>query len=657
MKARLALYASLTLLLLSTVAPAALPLADKLPEGAMVYIGWAGRNASFDGAYIGQFIQEPEAKEFFAALQARCVAMAADPQHSALIQQAWALHNIGWKHAMGLAILDVNLPSPDAAAKPAGMPPAITGAMLVDLGDDRGAFDAQLQATIALVKERLPVTAKSAGTIAYQSFTCPGGAVSFGYVGNIFFLTLGEDTPQQIIALIGGKGKSLDKDPAFIEAMKEVAGEHCQVAVYKNVSKAYGVIDRWMPTSQPAPSSAPAVSELHAKLNTLGMGNISTFAGAANLEDRQVHVKMRLVSPAPHQGVLMLLAGAPLEDKNLAAIPADADFALASHLDPVKVLSEVRRIAMELEPRYAIGGAAALGAIGAAMGIDIEQDLLATMGDEWTLIGAESLGGFPTGIMLTMELKDAAKFAQTQAKIENYLSSRLGKDRYELRKMQFTKDIDIHYVMCIGKPIAPAWAVANGRVYVALWPQVLMAALDANQVKPLTGNGEFQALRHKVLDKPSTLLYLNEPALLKRTYAALLMYGTQVTQSPRLARLTASQPAGGERLAVEPAGQFLPEMIPALPKLEKYFTPEITTLSSDPRGITFEAYGSLPLPALLVSASPLLPLTPMYHHAVAQHMQVRMHATSRPARPMPPATAPAPKPAAEQATPTGAGQE
>jgi hypothetical protein len=81
--------------------------------------------------------------------------------------------------------------------------------------------------------------------------------------------------------------------------------------------------------------------------------------------------------------------------------------------------------------------------------------------------------------------------------------------------------------------------------------------------------------------------------------------------------------------ASRPAQPILTEMIPTLPKLEKYFTPEITTLSSDPRGITFEAYGSLPLPSLVMAAMPLLPLMPLYNEAMIMEHQ-HAHATTQP---------------------------
>jgi hypothetical protein len=137
-------------------------------------------------------------------------------------------------------------------------------------------------------------------------------------------------------------------------------------------------------------------------------------------------------------------------------------------------------------------------------------------------------------------------------------------------------------------PIAPAWAIHKDKLYIALWPQVVVAAVENSGKKPLFRNAAFQKLRSRVSPKPTTLTYIDTPAIMRSFYNLLLVGWT----------------AGSRELSRELRLNSYPKVdwLPALPKIEKYLSPEVAAVSSDATGITIESYGSLPIVSNFMSS-------------------------------------------------------
>ena len=580
--------------LLWSVGLAAPPLADKVPADAMLYVGWAGRSLTFDGSMFGQLLAEPGLKQALAAVkQAAQTQLKREPAALDTFESLWSMGGIAWRHPAALALYDVALP-----AGGRGGQPAPSGALLIDLQKDRAAFDAQLQKLLPVLGTHVKLSDKTVGNLSYKSFPTPVGPCSMGFVGNIFFMAVGEATPGKIAALADGKAKPLSTAPAFTAAMKEVCGEHVQIAYYGDVARALEMVDKLVELAG-GPGGKPPVAKI---IKALGFEGVTAVAGATTIVDRGMHEKCRIFSPAPHRGLLMLLAGKPLGAKALDGVPADADLVAAINISPADVLAEVKRVAAAIEPRAAKQLEAVLAGAGDTIGLDIEKDLLAHVGDQWTLISAPSLGGTLTGTVLVVELKDAKKFSASLAKVEALVRKMLGgpgggagpvgPDR-PLRpfwaggrgpkaviRAYKSGEIEVHYLQIAPGtpiPVAPAWAVHKGKLYVAAFPQVVIAAAGGTSEKPLAKSAAFVALRKRLSPRASALAYCNTPSLVRRFYGLVLAGGTAATNA-----LGRFGPGIG------------PEMLPPLPKVEKYIWPDISAVSSDAKGITIESYGSLP---------------------------------------------------------------
>jgi len=118
---RAATAVSLPILLLAALvaAQAQAPLADKLPEGSLVYMGWAGKTLTFDGSATGQLIQEPEIKQIVAAIHTG-IADKIGKDDQVLFERLWSMAAIAWEHPAAAALFDVGSPESPATAAARG---------------------------------------------------------------------------------------------------------------------------------------------------------------------------------------------------------------------------------------------------------------------------------------------------------------------------------------------------------------------------------------------------------------------------------------------------------------------------------------------------------------------------------------------------------
>ena len=63
-----------------------------------------------------------------------------------------------------------------------------------------------------------------------------------------------------------------------------------------------------------------------------------------------MYSKIRLFSPAPHQGILLPLAGIALEQSDLVEVPVDTDCLLAVKVSARDVQDEIRRVLGAVAP-------------------------------------------------------------------------------------------------------------------------------------------------------------------------------------------------------------------------------------------------------------------------------------------------------------------
>ena len=577
------------------------PLAGNVPDTSLVYVGWAGRSLAFDGSLFGQLLQEAGIKEICRAVrQAVAKQMGNDRRGAAAFKELWAMGSIAWQHPAAVALFDVVPPA--GGNRPGGRPPQPQGALVINLQKDRAAFGARLQALMKAVGKDLGVTTQTIGDVTFQSFPTPVGPCGVGFVGEYFFAALGEGSVRTVLSLAAGKAKALSAQPEFQAAMKQVACENVQMAYYLNVPRIYDVAEKVMP--HPRPQTAPAAgangeSDLRRSLKAMGLERVTALVGATSIVDRRMYERTRLLSPGPHRGILSVLAGKPLAADALAGVPGDCLFVAAVNLDPARLLAEFKSAVAKIDPDAAKDLDAQLEMISKELEVDVERDLLAHVGEQWTLYSAPSLGGFLTGTVLSVQLKDPAKFSAALTKMEACFRKMIGAGVQPGPSIRSLKvgATEVRYLFAgeADSPlaaVAPAWAVHKGRLYVAAYPQVVTAAVAGVSEKPLSEHARFRAMRKRVSPSASALVYLDTSRVVRQLYGLPLVGWT----------------VASNLLGRHVANVIRPDMFPTLPKLEKYLQPSIGAVSSDAGGITIESYGTFPSLGMRLNGVPFAAL-------------------------------------------------
>ncbi len=584
MKQSHVLVAILAVLVLCGSLLAEAPLAERVPGDSMAYVGWAGRSHTFDGSLMGQLLKEPGLSKFVEAARA-AVDRQVGPRRQKVVSCLWDIGLILWQHPLAAA----TFPSEDGEAK------APDGCLWVDLGKDKQAFQKSLEQLLAEV--RLELEEVSIGDVTLQKIKGellgPGPKLCFGFVDNYFLLT-SEASARRVLEL--KKEDSLAAGKKFAACMDDLGGENTQLVLYVDVPALRAFI------AKASGSSAEAAQRGLTALKAIGYDKVSAFASVTRVVDRNMYVKARLFSAAPHTGVMSLLAGTPLKESDYQNVPTDADFFLAANLSPARLLREIKSAAGVIaEDPNALKPI--LSKVDGLLGVSVEKDIAASLGDTWVLSSASSHGGFLTGTSLSIAVKDSAKFTETKQSVEAAIRDALQRrpttqpagnremlPPFELQTISDSR-AEIRYLSPVGgqMPVAPAWTVYKDRLIVSLWPQVAQSVVTINGSDPITADATYKKLRQRISGKPWMIGYVNMPSLVGKTYNLMLLGST----------------VGSNELTRKTGIRFRPEWLPTMLTLRKYLQPQICAVSADAEGIVFESFG--PFPTLGMEAACLVP--------------------------------------------------
>ncbi len=551
-------------------ARAAPPLAGRLPADTLFYAGWAGRSLILDGSVTGQLLTQETLGELLASAKQAALGHLGDPLDQEILNGLWAMGAVAWQHPAALGLMDLRIDG-------GRVEPELI--LLVDLGTDRDAFAKHLDELLQAVGKELEIREETIGKVSYRTLPGPAGKpLAMGFIGELFFATLGEGLAKRVIEL--PETDSLGANGLFQKALTDIADGEPQAAWYLDIASLISHLDDVPPGpgSSNGQAGAGRVGRLAA---AIGLGNATHLAGAASILDRGLLVRTRLSTPAPHRRMLTVFSGEALIDEDLAGIAEDACHVLAIKKPPVVIYDQLMEALQEINPSAAERVQAALAQLERQTQLDLHHELLGALGETWTIACAPSWGGYPTGSLAMFTVNDSARLSTALEKIDSALQVLSDAPDAPLKLLATrTGQADIRYLRLRRSPIAPAWALHEGTLYVAAWPQVIVSGIETAQQPGLAGSAEFRRIRSRLSSKPCVLEYLDLAAIIRHSYPLLLMAWTSAASSD-LADL------------VGPLSR--PDRLPALATLERYIWPSVAVVSSDPEGITFESYGSLPL--------------------------------------------------------------
>jgi hypothetical protein len=560
----------ISLIILTPLSAIAQALADRVPDDAIVYVGWRGANspgAGYDASHFKAFIDASQIPQLIDETLPRLLdkMVEKDPGVAEFRAVIGKLGPVLWKYPAALYIGPVD-------GLNAGSIPIPRAALIVQAGNDADSVKKE----IAQLIERIPPEAA-------------GVPLSVDQAGGVVAVMIGNASLD-----LGGKGKSsLATHKPFLDAMSQV-GKDPVIAMYIDAEAIQDTVTRAI-----ALYGGQQGQHVWATiLGDLGLSGLKKVAVTMGFENQNWCAQSFVAAPAPRHGLLELFDAPPISDATLKLVPQSATMMLANHLDLAKLLDTVRGVAAKFAP----GGAATvdsyLALAGVGIGLNIENDLLKPIGPEWALYAAPTVGGTgPLGLVLVNHARDGAKLEASLTVLERLANRAInagishGEPRPQFLSAKIG-EMNVHY---LDTPVvSPAWGVKDGNLYIALFPQTVAAAA-APREKSILDNDHFVSLR-KTLGpggaSPTAISFFDLPRTTPDGYPYVLattrllgfadMFGFQTPPAvlPSLDKLMPMMEPAGQVAWSDDAGIHSKGIVP-FPGAELFAGPEIILIEGN----------------------------------------------------------------------------
>ena len=572
MKHRIPLVCILALAL-SSIARAQ-PLADRVPDDAVFYIGWRGGDsmgASYEQSNLKAMLDSTDLRAIFNQTLPAVLNKAAkmgDKEAAEVVQTFQTLAPPLWKYPTAMYF----------AMDSTGQMPMPHAALFCKAGKDALAMQQKLDELLSRIPEQPPIPLKTF------------------VIDDIVGIELGYDEPAQALAGgADGKAKPLSGDASFGNALAKAGADPAFCLYYdtqlwmKHVddmvlrSNENELIERW-----------PKIKEAS------GLNGMKQMIMTAGFDGKDWSERVFVECPAPRKGIFAALEVNPLPTELLKQVPESATMMAAGGFDAARFLTEIRTALGEVDPDFQVKFDQGMGAAKMYIfGKDLIKDLLEPLGEHWVVYDDPNLGGGGMlGLVVINQLDDPAKaqqgLASLTAAVNNTLAGVMKNAPVKVSiKQTKTKsgDLTISYIAI--PVLTPSWAIKDGKLYVALFPQIVEAAATRGApAKSILDNPAFVALQKRLGDqKIQGISFVDLPKSAPHSYPMLLM-------------ATRTMSGLAEMWDVP-----VPAM--ALPRLEvlmKYISPMGGQSWSDEQGFYYKSVSPFPGAGLLEGPQLLGPL-------------------------------------------------
>ena len=491
---------STLVLLVAVIAPSidfAQPLADKLPDDAVIYYGWRGTDdlgPGYPGSHFKEFLDASQIRQLLTQFLPQALNRLGQEDRKAaeVLQVAQTIVPILVKHSGALYVGPVD----DLGTKQ----PKPRIAIICDAGDDSATLNNVLTQLFAQMPKEMPI------------------AVKFETRGSLVIVTVGQ-------VKIDPAAKTLATRKEFTDAMAQVSddgGKDATAAFYLDFEYVVAQAEQLSLQNDMVHGIWQNVRD------GTGIAGLKRVAAANGFDGKDFGARLFISAPKPRTGLLALADSAPLGDGIFKFIPVSSTAAMAARFDPAKLLTTVREIATKVgfDPQLEQG----LQQINSIIGFDLDKDLLQAAGDEWAIYSSPMVGGDGIlGMVAIGKPRDPAKFEQSMGTLEHLANSIIIREASKHDpKPQFMQvrdgDTTIHY---LATPLlTPSWAIRDGVWIGGLSPQAVSAAgsVVAEKGKSILDNEGFQAVRQRLgADKASAIEFVDLPKLAPQMYPLVLL--------------------------------------------------------------------------------------------------------------------------------------
>lgn len=515
--------------------PAKYDLSHVMPRGCTVYLGCAGGDAKVAGepTPIAKLLEEPEVR---LALQTLWPKFEKSLQELASLQGGGETGEV-FDHVSALLKQLAHKPVALGVTLPTSMDEgfAIQAYLVVRAGGDAAAIRKHVEGLLAVAGiDSEAFASTKVDDIEFTELDLPSlpMPVRWSTMDEYFVVTVGDEAAKALVDSIRGTAPALDRDPRFADPMKRVGSTGGYLSVFVDVKAVVNTITA-------ITKGSPRAAWLGILAGALGGEGIETITYAMHPEAGGYMARMFTHVPNVRDTLKNRGDVGPINTEAMTrAVPADATTAWMLRFDPPAVYESTLSSLAQANPMIGVALGAGIAGIEQELGIEIKRDLLAPLGSEWTLYIAPSNGGlWFLGLTAVGSLRNAehldqgltracegiAKLAAKEAGARSGVSVRLETEKH--------RDRTIRYVRILGAPIpvAPAWSIHGDRIIVALYPQIVRAAIDHELDKSpsLWDKPDFQR-GLKLMPKDATsVLYLDTADTVRDIYPFVL-FGGQV---------------------------------------------------------------------------------------------------------------------------------
>jgi hypothetical protein len=538
------------------------------PDDCLWYLTWSG-SAKTDPTsknQTEQLLAEEEVQRFGGELERRIVAAirehARGPEAIAA-QEVPKLIKTALTRPAALFVSDFKMGQ---------LGPDIRGGLIINLGEQADDVKTSLDRLSAL----LPAPPNAAGK--WQRLPTPEGAplVEWGIDGRYLIVGVGDGSTDGIVA------REKRTAPKWLEAIRgRLRVERPAMVHYLNIKKIIALVQA---AGGPGRGVPPQI------LEALGVSNLTSLASVSGLDGNGWTSNVLLGMDGAPAGVFALTGGDPLTAADLAAIPKDATFALATRLDLDRVYHGISGIAGKIEPRARLELEQGLAQVENQLGVDLSRDIFKAVGDTWCVYSAPSEGGLlVTGLTIVTPLRDRERLAKAEERLRTMANAAMhppGELHSYGRGSEATiadcefRGNQIHFLNFIGEPIpvAPAWCITDKELIISLSPQTIKAHLSR---KAGAGSlADVPAVMNALHGSggPTYVSYADTTSMVQTLYP-FLQFAFQAISSK------------AQREGVHIDSSLLPSAAAILPHLE----PSVSMATMTKDGLLVTRHGTLPM--------------------------------------------------------------
>lgn len=209
-------------------------------------------------------------------------------------------------------------------------------------------------------------------------------------------------------------------------------------------------------------------------LAALGLDGVQSLAVGLGIAGAGFDYRLALESPpAARRGLIKLIEGeGPLQAGMLNAVPANAGWFYATRMDLRRILPLLRD-GMEAA-EGARGPGQSLGmyllAFRLLTGVDLEKDLLASLGDQWVVCdsgGGGALLDLLPGLTVTGQVKDPARAEPALKALLLQMARNAPRDLDARCENAILEGVSVHYLSLTLTDVSPSFAVVGKQVVFA----------------------------------------------------------------------------------------------------------------------------------------------------------------------------------------------